>query len=293
MLETLKTYSPQEAAVILAGVTKRLLPEELTEPALEPPRDADVVNQRILEEVYRKLKVSPDDHSDESQARVINYIGNELSRAALAYSDVQQITDRVGQEGNLRPDAYKVILTSVREKEARTYGITRGQIKDAVNYPDDFQHLLPGLFGPSDSAVSIFTKERDNESDPFDILVQTKRTGSTLEVNKAFKIYHSNVDLVGSLTPLDILLAFVNEYGVNITVGDETSKFFLHKSIPRANSLDGTNFLSIPENFENGASLSSGFHVKVTESTIDVAVGYMINDTKYLADLEKHKQSCR
>jgi hypothetical protein len=292
MLQTLKTYSPQEAAVILAGVTKQLLPEELTEPTLEPHPDADV-NQRILEEVYHKLKVSPDDKSDESQARVINYIGNELSRAALAYSDVQEITNRIGQQGNLRADAYKVILTSTHEKAARTYGITRAQIKDAVNYPDDFQHLLPGLFGPTDNAISLFVKEHDNESDPFTILVQTKRTGSTLEVNKAFKIYYSDVDLVHSLTPLDVLLAFVNEYGVNITVGDETARFVLHKSIPRGDSQQGIDVFSVPGKFESGTNLSSGFHFKMTESTFEVAVGYMINDTKYLADLEKHKQSRR
>ncbi len=288
MLQTLRSYSTQEAAVILAGVTRQLLPEELTEPARElTPVDADI-RQRILGEVYRKLRLSAEDKSEESQARVINYIGKEMSNAALATSDLQEIEDRVGQQGNLRPDAYKVTLTSAREKDLRAYFITRVQIKNTVNHADDFQHLLPGLFGPTDSDVSLFIKRYDNESDPFTILVQAQRNGATLGVNKAYKIYHSDVDLDDALSPLEVLLAFIDKYGVNITVGDETSKFVMYKSIPRTGE-DEINVFSFPTNLEQGTKLASGFHFKLTESTIDVAVGYMINETKYLANLKKHK----
>jgi hypothetical protein len=102
------------------------------------------------------LRLTAEDKSEESQARVIGYIGREMSKAALAESDLQDIEGRVGQQGNLRPEAYKVTLTSGREKDAREFGITRIQIKTAVNHPDDFQHLLPGLFGPTDSDLSLF-----------------------------------------------------------------------------------------------------------------------------------------
>ena len=289
MLQTLKNYSAQESAAILASVTRQLLPEEFVE--IEDPTNPTYgdLRERVLTEVYSKLKLTADKRSEESQAQVVNYLGREMSRAALAGSDLRQLAERVGQQGNLRPDAYKVILTSAHEKDANTYGVTRVSIKDVVNLPDDFQHLLTGVFGPTDNAISLFVKEYDNQPDPFTILVQAKRNGSTLTVQRAFKIYHSDVDLSEATTPLEVLLAFVDTYGVEITVGDETRKFIMYKSIPRGDPPKDVNFFSVPGRFDSGTKLNSGFHFMVTENTIEIAVGYMINETKYLADMKKHK----
>jgi hypothetical protein len=110
-----------------------------------------------------------------------------------------------------------------------------------------------------------------------------------LQVDRAFKIYHSEVDLDDALDPLEVLLAFIDKYGVDITVGDETGKFVMYKSIPLGNPPKDVNFFSVPGAVESGTNLRSGFHFKATENTLEVAVGYMINETKYLADLEKHK----
>ena len=287
MLQTLKSYSTHDAAVILAGVTRQLLPEELIEPTADPNPVNTATRQRVLEEVYQRLKLSPEDKSEESQARVINYIGMELSRATLAGANLQEIENRVGQQGNLRPDAYKVTLTSRDEEYFRKYGISRLQIKTTVNEADDFQHLLPGLFGPVDSTVSLFIKSHSNGDDPFTSLVQAERAGATLKVQHAFKIYDSDVDLDHAREPLDILLAFIEKYGMKITVGDETGKFVMYKSIPHDVRKRGMNFF---EAHTGAADFRSAFHVMFTHNTVEIAVGYVINETTYLADLKRHEQ---
>jgi hypothetical protein len=288
MLQTLKSYSPQEAAVILASVTRHLVPEELTEPTTHLSAIDDKIHRRVLGEVYQKLGLSHEDKTQKSQARVINYIGKELSRAALAESDLREIENRVGQQGNLRPAAYKVILTSKEEKAFKKYGISRAQIKTSVNNADDFQHLLPGLFDPVSNDVSLFVKSYSQENDPFTILVQALRDGTKLTVQHAFKIYHSDLDFDKRQEPLDLLLAFVDKYGLRITVGDETGNFVMYKRVPHHGLPISTNFFNFHADNEPTA-FRSGFHIKVTENTIEIAIGYVINETKYLTDLKKHK----
>lgn len=288
MLQTLKSYSPQEASVILASVIWHLLPEELIEPTTYLTTIDDDVRRRVLGEVYQKLRVSHEDKTEKSQARVLTYIGKEMSRAALAGSDLQEIKNRVGQQGNLRPAAYKVILTSKEEKAFQKYGLSRAQIKTSVNNADDFQHLLPDLFGPVSNDVSLFVKSFPNEDDPFSLLVQALRDGAKLNVQHAFKIYHSDLDFDTRQEPLDLLLAFVDKYGLRITVGDETGKFVMYKTVPHHGSPISSNFFNFHADDEPTA-FRSGFHIKLTENTIEIAVGYVINETKYLSDLEKHK----
>jgi hypothetical protein len=288
MLQTLKSYSPQEAALILASVAWHLVPEELTEPTTYLNTIDDNMRRRVLDEVYQKLGLSQEDKTEKSQARILDYIGKELSRAALAGSDLQEIRNRVGQQGNLRPALYKVILTGKEEKAFHKYGISRTQIKTSVNNADDFQHLLPSLFGPVSSDVSLFVRSYPNEDDPFSILVQALRDGAKLIVQHAFKIYHSDLDFDKEQEPLDLLLKFVDKYGLRITVGDETGKFVMYKSVPHYGSPISGNFFDFNADDEPTA-FRSGFHIKATENTIEIAVGYVINETKYLGDLEKHK----
>jgi hypothetical protein len=287
MLQTLKNYNNREATLILAGLSRQLLPDELLEPTLdETPIDSET-HQRVLAEVYRKLRLSEEDKSEESQSRVINYIGKEMSRAALAGSDLQDVENRVGQQGNLRPEAYKVILTSRDEEYFRKYGLNRVQIKATVNEADDFEHLLPGLFGPVDNNLSLFIKSHSNGDDPFTILVQAERAGATVKVQHAFKVYDSDVNLDYVREPLDLLLVFIEKYGVQITVGDETGKFVMYKSIPHDVQKQGINFFQA---HTGNADFRSGFHVMFTRNTVEVAVGYVINETAYLADLKRHEQ---
>src|SRR6185295_10141045 len=114
--------------------------------------------------------------------------------------------------------------------------------KATVNEADDFQHLLPGLFGPVDNSVSLFTKSYSNGDDPFTILVQAERKGATIRVEHAFKIYDSDINYDHVREPLDLLLAFIEKYGSQITVGNETAKFVMYKSIPHDVRTRGINF---------------------------------------------------
>jgi hypothetical protein len=70
--------------------------------------------------------------------------------------------------------------------------------------------------------------------------------------------------------------------------GDETGKFVMYKSVPRYGSPISGNFFDFHADDEPTA-FRSGFHIKATENSIEIAVGYVINETKYLGDLEKHK----
>ena len=64
------------------------------------------------------------------------------------------------------------------------------------------------------------------------IVVAAGRNGLLLEVHQAWRIYPLFVNIAGIQKPIDPLKAFANVYGADISIENETGRFFLFLSRP-------------------------------------------------------------
>ena len=100
-------------------------------------------------------------------------------------------------------------------------------------------------------------------------------------------IFHSDVDLSRAKTPLDVLKAFIDKYGVEVQVGEKTGKFFWHEKVPLApNQI--TNFFGFPAPdpmIDMSACVEPG---GIIDGVLQIVYAFGVNHTSYDADLLKH-----
>ncbi len=285
MLTTLKQLPSHEVAAILAGLTLSLLPQE---ESVESHTTDEQLRNKVLSEVYKKLHLDPSDKSESQRARLYTFLTKEMSRAALSNSNIEEIRKRVGERGELRPSLYKIHITDETRITAAERSISLGDIRTAVEDPDDVEHLLPERFGLHGEAVSLYSQkwETVKTHEISYILVLTRRKGYTQTVFDVIRIYDSDVDLSNAATPLDCLKAFVEQYGQIQQVGERAGKFFLYEAIPFSGN--PTNFLQVPA-LPEGEVTKSKFFVKFSRDKVEIAIAYTILERNYLSDLKRHK----
>jgi hypothetical protein len=181
--------------------------------------------------------------------------------------------------------------------------ITKNQVEEAIHSPDDYQHLMTeDALVDEDDVFSIFMKKNlgQKRMDPNRLLVQSFRQGLEQVAQSAWRIYSSDVDLRSAQEPLDVLRAFADAFGVNVTVGDlgnrsDTAiKFVYKKTFPKSPLSDETSFLIGHENVPGAQLFSSWSHRKTTNPSIfHVGIAYTINLTRYRASLISHGASVR
>ncbi len=99
-------------------------------------------------------------------------------------------------------------------------------------------------------------------------------------------IFHSDVDLSQTKTPSDVLRAFVNKYGLEITVGEKTNRFFWYErvAVPAGKMTDIVKFRHI-EGVDMEVNFQQGL---IFKDAVEIVYAFSINDTAYEADLLKH-----
>jgi len=286
MLRALKHFEPREVQSILAGISANLLPESEVELSSgRIPVDPNL-NDRVMQEIYHRLDINPEDESAEARGRIYGLLSREMSDAVLTGVNLKPIKERLGQRGDLRPDLYIMKVRRDVQEELPLRKLKGYEVKASVERPDNYEHLLPEHFGKQYDAVSVYVKDFGG-IDPYTILVQTHRKGDVQTVFQAWKIYHSDVDLSSVHTPLEQLLAFIGVYGVPARFGYEESTFVLYQEVPRIG--DTFNIASFVGNYPNGTELRLFAFFQVKQTSFEIAIGYAINMSLYYADLRKHK----
>ena len=107
MTETLKQFTADERALLLARITRRYLPNPGIDPPSETSPDDAAVQERILEEIKAHLRITSEEEP-EAQKVLINYLSEGMSRAVLENADLKAIEHRLGQRGELPISSYKV-----------------------------------------------------------------------------------------------------------------------------------------------------------------------------------------
>ncbi|GFO69748.1 hypothetical protein GMLC_33270 [Geomonas limicola] len=290
-IKALRNHDTKTIEGILAALTLKMLPH----PYNKPPSlkfDSNILDA-VMREVRTKLNIIESDDSSVAQAKLYNFIVNEISRAAFKGKNSDDAKKRLGQKGVLRSDLYKIEYTKNFWNSFFKLYVRPAHIEEAIHYPDEVEHLIPEKFGFEDgSAASLYMKNVTDSN--MSLVVTAARHGSTQTVISAWRVYYDDIDLndINMSSPLGMLRAFVHTYGINLNIGNKTDKFFLYEKITTtlsANTEDDVNLVHFVE--PHSTNLFEHFMLRKLDDSdsIEIAFAYAINLSNYLNDLKRHK----
>jgi len=208
----------------------------------------------------------------------------------LQSANLNEIKTRLGNRGELRSDYYKIEMPpSIRVLQKR--GIRPSHIERAIRQPSAVEHFSQSGFVPQgEQLLSMFAKVIGSPTDTrtFTLLVETQRKGATQIVLTAWRIYHSDIKLLSRMTPLLILKAFVEVFGLKFRVGDgPETNFLLYQRIPIAKGRENTNLIAITNPERHNLAAQNLLKIN-SEGYAEVAIAYVIDMDTYAAALNRH-----
>jgi hypothetical protein len=289
VLDTLSGYEPSEALGVLSSLTFQLSPE----PALEGETSKGKVNfasEDVVAEIRGRVGLAPDDYSDEARDKILSFISDQISEIVLSRTDEETVLNRLGDRGVLRPNLYEIIFPSPFKRFSER-GIRQEHVRQALNYPDDVEHVLPeDMPFKGDGSFSLYVKHRHspNPIDDFSLLVVSSRKGYQQRVDDAFRVYPSDVDVGSAKFPVDLLKALAEKYGLPLDVGNQRGKFFFLVVIDKVPEGGETFVIGAPLPSDSNIPYEARFMLRETEKTIEVSMAYALDEVAYRSDLKKH-----
>jgi hypothetical protein len=214
---------------------------------------------------------------------ISSFLSDEMDSLLLAPEQTATALERAGQAGRLVPSIYKVVQPNHFRQQFAPLGIKKSDVETAIKQPTDFQHLMTEEAAEdARDALSLFMRVmRPSGGGVYWLLVQTHRQGIEQRAISAWRVYDGDVDLNSASTPLEVLRAFVERFGLIIRVGPIASKFIEGVDIPTGE--DGNVKFSFSGEIPRGhAVFSSVSHVKLVQpSTTIVGIGYSIDLSEY------------
>ncbi|MBA4121160.1 MAG: hypothetical protein H0X72_01680 [Acidobacteria bacterium] len=289
MLQTLENKPTQEAKKVLAAVSTTVLPQ---------PFDVDITSRygtteetvnSVLAEIRRKLGIAQNDHSRQAQSKIVDFLSNTLSEITFADVDKMAVRARLGQRGDLRLDLYEIRFYQNFNKRLADSGLRKSEVQKTVREPDAFEHLKPITYvRERNMSISFFVKNFLTGRNNYTVLLVADRSDFFLEIGQAWKIYHDEVD-VTQKTPHQIFKAFLDVYGIDITMGKKTKKYFNHemiKQIPNETKKSITFQAPLVKDVEYFHSVEYGG--MKNSDVVEVIQAYIIDIDKYKDSLRRH-----
>ncbi len=245
----------------------------------------------VIRELREKLDLGEGHLVPEQQARIDRLLGQAISATVFAERNPNDALARAGQAGRLPTGLYEVTLTPGFLPMFGRYGIKKKLIEEAIHKPDDFEHLLTEDAKEQD-VISLFMKRMlPSGREPHWLLVQTHRQGIVQVAQSAWRVYPTDVDLSHAEKPLDVLKAFVETFGLGITLGNRHTKFIESEPFVGAGIHAQKLIHEIAQRnaqFPHLKFFASASHVRtVTSDKFNVGVAYCIDLTKYEATLRQ------
>ncbi len=297
-IDVLKRVDTATANNILAAAALATAPR----PGLDDEADALVEQYQqqideLLEGVRRELKLTPTDDSQKARTSIDRFLSKALERSVLTDDRAQIALQKVAQAGRLSPAAYKVIQPAPFRKRFFSLAVTKQQVDEAITQPDEYQHLMPedALDNESDLFSLFMKRARRNSHAPNWMLVQSFRRGIEQVAQSAWRVYPNVVDLTSATCPLDVLKAFVEEFGIEISMSGVHSKFI--ESVTHFKPADLDEMTATVE-IHHGPGDQDLFYSWSNRQTKDrtrykVGLAYCIDMRKYRAMLLKQGASVR
>ena len=236
MIKTLAQLDAKQAAGVLASAALSLG----YAPNVFAPSNPNADIEKVLKEVRDHLGIPREDQSPEAIERLAEFLDEEADRLLTA-PDTSSALSRLAERGNLPSDLYEVnIIPNVVDVYGNYYKLEKDIIETTIRSPNSEQHYGPPVKSSHEpSLISLFVKQFRTRwpLKDFMMLVAAQRDGLVLNVHQAWRIYPSRVHIAGIKKPVDLLRAFAEVYGVDISVGNETGRFFLFLSGPAPNEV--------------------------------------------------------
>lgn len=305
-LTTLKDKDPREVAKLLSAVASSLLPNPgVSEVLHQTGTDREFV-RAVLSEIRSRLRVREGDQSVKTQSQIYAFISKEISKATLTQEAANNVESRLGNRGELHPSRYEVRFAGSTLERLEATGNRGSNVIEVVRHPDQVIHLkakyVPEEHDPhvTISIKSIATKRAE---DGFILFVYSIRSGKVQYIAGGFRLYPSDVKVDDPSDPIDVVRSFANNFGATFHLGGKDSKFMLHEVITvdryfssqssatqqvrLLDRLPGHHYASV---FLGGPSTVSGADGEII---YEVILGFVFDQTKYLADLRRHHVNLR
>jgi hypothetical protein len=291
MLKAIRKLDRKQREGVLADlILSRSAPVEHPETFIAA--DMRDVYEALIAEVASTLHVDPNDRSPEVQRKVNSFLTRQLRELTFNAATVAESRNRLGQEGLLPSELYDLQFMDDFQKLAEPLGITRDEVRRAIFTPSLSEHYMPEKHGLVDAhAVSLFAKV-SLDTDPHTLVVDCQRSGAKIEIHYALRIFHSDVDLSGCATVIEMLSTFSQKFGVDVSFADAPKKrFMFYESIPFRSSQ--TPHALMGWETKSGTVVDCRFTYKHTHDVWTVALGYAVDVTAYGTSLKEHGVSVR
>lgn len=284
-LESLRDMDQSTANAILAATALVQAGSPYPSPAVEKYSEQ-------IENVLQEIRGQVNAHSgEEEEIRAVRKILSDLVlKAVMADTDIASVTDQLGMRGELPISSYKVVFEKGLLRKTKE---NENFIRRAIASCRDVQHIVPdglpkdlGVKGVSLLAIAQETKR----GVPHWILVDAMRAKDRLSVSNIFRVFPDAVDLRQASTPLDMLKAFAERYGVEFQLeGGLAAKFHGQHSFPKSESDLNIEFVLEGDKSEVAVSgttlkeLDEELEI-VLSTTCHVILAYSYNWDLYLKD---------
>lgn len=288
MIPALNNIDPATAQGILATIALQMMPDPGVGSAANRAPVDSTFRDKLIQELRVQLRLKRDDYSPKAMAKLYAALAEEINSIALRGEDLNEVKARLGHQGLLSPSQYKITF-----REPLIGDVSRNQVEATIQRPDSYEHLVPEHFGfDAKNAASLFVKveKPTAHSERYIILVFTSRHGYIHDVNGAWRVYPSDVDLRKSSSPLDVLRAFTETFGTTFAIGEKTGKLFMNEKLPITRPESGKQTVQLFKAIPSTASdltcfLTTGRAGKdMFESVLSFAIDYK----KYTDSLRRH-----
>lgn len=193
------------AAMNVAGPGMATIPEKYSE-----------LSRRLVNEVKLKLDIPEDDNSAENLERVRVVLAAEVNKRVYDGVDRGAVRRRLGARGALPTAGYKL---SFAADFAKDFGEKESFVRESILRADHICHLGQGT-ADDDPACTIFARKvrsKDRRSEQW-ALILAQRTGDKIDILALWRIFDATVDTSQCKDVVDLLRAFLNIYGVEMTI---------------------------------------------------------------------------
>lgn len=235
-------------------------------------------------EILRKLKLGSSDYSHEVQSKILDYLGREIRSLAIESKDIGKIRKRLGQKGALPPGSYKIEFTEEFVDNCIQFDVTKKEVTQTVHSPDMAKHFIPEVSSKDSESISLYVKTYSKSSDPYSVLVDTRRVNDTVHIHFALKIYHSDVDIEGINDPIGLLEAFTDKFGAEFTLNEQSGKLILYMKIDKLESFR----LRMPVMAEDVVVRMS--HRRLADGKKEISIAYGVAKKPYIESINRHKK---
>jgi hypothetical protein len=226
MISALQSFDEITAAGILARAALAIHYNPAGAMNLVP--NEQQVREAVLQEAAERNGVFGDRASPDWIEKISEILDRERD-ALIEPKDVRPALERLSTRGTLPSDLFEVnILHDIPKFHLGNYPREENYILATVKTPDKEQHFGPPSVEGQPFLVSLFAKHFADKFPlrSFTMLVAGQRNGLALDVLQAWRIY-PDFDVQGADTLVDMLRKFSDQFGVEVTVGEQKGHFIL------------------------------------------------------------------